>query len=63
MTGIAGAGVSEGLDPFACSAELEKRSGVPMPDQVRRLKDLPIRHKAECEIEGMGEAVLREFDR
>jgi threonine synthase len=63
LTGIAGAGVSEGLDPFACSAELEKRSGVPMPDQVRRLKDLPIRHKAECEIEGMGEAVLREFDR
>ncbi|MBQ8073860.1 MAG: threonine synthase [Clostridia bacterium] len=61
LSGIAGTAAAEHLDAFACSAELEKRSGVPMPDQVRRLRDLPIRHRAECEVDGMGQAVLDAF--
>jgi len=62
LAGIAGEERAGGLDAFACSEELERLSGVPMPDQVRRLRDLPVRHRAECEKTDMGQAVLREFD-
>ena len=48
-------------DAFTASEELEKRTGVPMPEQVRRLKDLPIRHRRECEKDAMAEAVLAEL--
>lgn len=61
LAGISGS-ADRGLDPFACSEELEKLSGVPMPEQVRRLRDLPVRHRAECEKDGMGAAVLSGFD-
>ena len=63
LSGIAGKEASENLDAFRCSEELEARSGVPMPDQVRRLRDLPVRHRTECDISGMGQAVLNEFDK
>ncbi len=62
LTGIAGPGAAEGLDAFACSEELEKRTGVRMPDQVRNLRNLPVRHRTECDISGMGQAVLNEFE-
>ena len=62
LSGIAGPDAAENLDSFACSTELEKRSGVPMPESVRRLRDLPVRHRAECGTDGMGPAVLAEFD-
>ena len=62
LSGIAGADQAEGLDFFACSQELERLSGVPMPDQVRRLKDLPVCHRAQCDQQEMAQAVLREFD-
>ncbi len=62
LTGIAGEGATEGLDAFACSEELERRSGVPMPRQVRNLRTLPIRHRTECDASGMGQAVLNEFE-
>ena len=45
-------------DAFAASEELEKRTGVPMPEQVRWLKDLPVRHTAVCDRDKMAEAVL-----
>ena len=61
LSGVAGAEAAEGLDAFACSEELEKLSGVPMPDQVRRLRALPIRHQRECDPAGMGAAVLEAF--
>ena len=61
LSGVAGAEAAEGLDAFACSEELERLSGVPMPDQVRRLRDLPIRHHGECDPAGMGQAVLEAF--
>ena len=45
-------------DAFAASEELGKRTGVPMPEQVRHLKDLPVRHTAVCDRDKMAEAVL-----
>ncbi len=45
-------------DAFAASEELEKRTGVPMPEQVKRLKELPVRHTAACDRDKMAEAVL-----
>ena len=52
---------STGRDPFAASEELEKKTGIPMPEQVRALKELPVRHTAECDRDRMGEAVLNAF--
>ena len=63
LCGIAGNGAAEGMDAFACSRALEELSGVPMPAQVAKLRDLPVRHTAECDKDRMGEAVLKEFDR
>ena len=62
LTGIAGPERSASLDAFSCSEELEQLSGVPMPAQVRGLRNLPVRHRAECEVGEMGEAVLHAFD-
>ncbi len=62
LRGLAGMDAAEGKDAFACSEELEKLTGIPMPAQVRTLKDLPIRHRAVCARNAMGEAVLKEFD-
>ena len=61
LRGVAGMDAAEGKDAFTCSEELEKLTGVPMPAQVRALRDLPVRHQAVCERDGMGEAVLKEF--
>ncbi len=61
LRGIAGPETAEGLDAFAASEELERRTGVPMPEQVRKLRDLPVRHTAVCEKDAMAAAVLREF--
>ena len=47
-------------DAFSASEELEKRTGVPMPEQVRKLKDLPVRHTAVCDKDRMAEAILAE---
>ena len=62
LRGVAGMDAAEGKDAFACSEKLEELTGVPMPDQVRKLKDLPVRHKAVCKRDAMGEAVLKEFN-
>ena len=62
LRGIAGPEAAEGKDAFSCSEELERMTGVPMPEQVRALKNLPVRHTAVCNRDAMGEAVLREFD-
>jgi len=48
----------EDLDFFACAKRLEKLSGVPIPQQVQELRDLPVRHTAACTPETMEEAVL-----
>ena len=62
LRGIAGMDAAEGKDAFTCSEELEKLTGIPMPVQVRTLRELPVRHKAVCQRNEMGPAVLREFD-
>ena len=48
-----------GLDAFACAERLERLSGVPVPPQVRQLRELPVLHHATTEVEGMAEAALR----
>ena len=45
-------------DAFAASEALEELTGVPMPEQVKRLKELPVRHTAVCDRDRMAEAVL-----
>ena len=54
-------GDNAGGDPFAASEQLERLTGVPMPEQVRNLRELPVRHKAECERDAMAQAVLDAF--
>ena len=61
LRGVAGEDAVKDLDPFACSEELERLTGVPMPKQVRELRDLPVRHTAVCERDAMGPAVLEQF--
>jgi threonine synthase len=62
LRGIAGEEAVKDRDAFACSEELEARTGIPMPAQVRALKDLPVRHRAVCERDQMAAAVLAAFD-
>ncbi len=54
-------GDNAGGDPFAASAELERLTGIPMPEQVKKLKELPVRHTAACYKDKMGQAVLDAF--
>ena len=61
LRGVAGEEAVKNLDPFACSEELERLTGMPMPKQVRELRDLPVRHTAVCERDAMGPAVLEQF--
>ncbi len=61
LRGVAGEDAVKDLDPFACSEELERLTGMPMPKQVRELRDLPVRHTAVCERDAMGPAVLEQF--
>ncbi len=57
---LKGAEAVKGLDAFACADELEKLSGVPVPRQVRELRDLPVLHTRRCtkDEESMAAAVL-----
>lgn len=52
-----------GLDPFQCAEELSRRTGVPVPEAIRALRDLPERHSTRCEKEAMAQALLDAFDR
>ncbi len=51
-------GGNAGGDPFAASEEIQKLTGIPMPEQVRKLRELQVRHTAECDKDKMGQAVL-----
>ena len=48
-------------EPFAASEELERITGIPMPAQVRQLRNLPVRHRDECDRDRMDETVLGLF--
>ena len=54
-------GDNAGGDPFAASEAIQSVTGLPMPEQVRKLRELPVRHTAECDRDKMGEAVLSAF--
>lgn len=62
LTAVKGEEAAAGLDAFACSDKLEEISGMPVPQQVKALRTLPVRHKAQCEKDAMAEAVLHAFD-
>ena len=59
LRGITGQPKEE--DAFLASEKLQQLTGVPMPAQVKALKDLPVRHTAVCEKDHMMEAVLAEL--
>ena len=61
LRGVKGEREVASQDAFAASEELEKLTGVPMPAQVRELRNLPVRHTAVCDRDGMGQAVLEAF--
>ena len=61
LTAVKGKAAVEGKDAFQCSEELEALSGMPVPQQVKELRSLPVRHKAQCERDGMAEAVMNAF--
>ena len=50
-----------GLDFLACAQKVEQLSGVPVPDQVRGLASLPVRHTVVCDPDGMEEALLAAY--
>jgi threonine synthase len=60
LRGITG-GAEKAKDAFEAGEKLEAISGVPMPEQVRGLRNLPVRHRRECEKDQMAEAVLAEL--
>lgn len=62
LAGVAGKQATEGLDAFDCSEKLEEITGVPMPKQVKQLRELPVRHTATCEKTDMDKAVLKAFE-
>ena len=60
LTALRGAEETKDLDAFACADRLEQLCGVPVPPQVRSLRDLPVRHTAVCDNDpkAMADAVL-----
>ena len=60
LAAIKGPESVEGKDAFACADELEALTGVPVPAQVRALRDLPVLHTARCakDEKSMAAAVL-----
>ena len=58
LEAIAGKDACEGKDDFACCARLCELTGVPVPDQIAGLPDMPVRHSAACEKGDMAKAVL-----
>ena len=61
LSAVKGEEAARGMDAFQCSDALEALSGMPVPQQVRELRSLPVRHKAQCEKDGMAEAVMNAF--
>ena len=61
LSGVIGKDATQGMNAFECSEKLEEVTGVPMPVQVKQLRELPVRHTACCEKDGMDQAVLDAF--
>ena len=61
LSAVEGKEVVNGLDAFQCSEMLEKVTGVKVPQQVKELRNLPVRHKQQCLKDKMAEAVMEAF--
>ena len=55
---VAGQDACKGQDDFACCRELAEKTGTKVPEQIRVLPTLPVRHTAVCEKDGMEQALL-----
>ena len=51
----------KGISAFDCAERLEKRTGVPIPEQITGLRSLPVRHERTCDPDGMEDALLEAF--
>ena len=63
LSAVEGKEAVDGLDAFECSDMLEKVTGVKVPQQVRELRQLPVRHKQQCQKDKMAEAVMEAFSK
>ena len=61
LSAVEGKEAVNGLDAFQCSEMLEKITGVKVPQQVKALRTLPVRHKQQCQKDAMAEAVMEAF--
>ncbi len=63
VAAIQGREAVRNLDAFACSDILQSLSGIPVPDQVARLREMPVIHRDVCarDEKSMAEAVFRAF--
>ena len=61
LSAVAGSDAANGLDAFECSEKLEQLSGVQIPQQVKALRSLPVRHRQQCQKDQMAAAVLEAF--
>ena len=55
---VAGQEACGGLDDFACCRALAELTGTKEPEQILARPNLPIRHTAVCEKDGMAQAVI-----
>ena len=58
LQAVAGSEATAGKDDFACCEALSHLTGTAVPDSIRALPTLPIRHTAVCPRDGMAQAVL-----
>jgi threonine synthase len=63
LSAVEGKEAVNGLDAFQCSEMLEKVTGVKVPQQVKELRTLPVRHKQQCQKDKMAEAVMEAFSK
>lgn len=63
LSALKGAEYVAGRDAFTCAELLEGISGMPIPQQVKALRTLPVRHTAMCEKGDMGQAALSALEK
>jgi threonine synthase len=55
-------GMSTDADDFKLCARLSEASGVPVPQAIAELPELPVRHTGECDPAQMFDALMKEMD-
>ena len=51
------------MDDFALTEELEKISGVKIPDAITKIRNAPVLHNIQCEKDGMKQAVMEVLEK